>query len=323
MKRALVLGGAGLVGSAIARRFVEVGWRVTVIDGFLARTFASESHLEGILDRIELLRFPVESVRDLPERARSADIVIDAMGWTRHTEAERDPLYDLGLNLASHVAFLCAAAAAPPRRIIAIGSRHQFGAQAGVFDDDAPFAPMDIQSVHKCAAEQHFRLFAERTGTEVISLRVGNCFGPGLPVGQGDVGLIGGFVRDILGDRTLLLYEGKRLRNVAYTPDIAALVVALTACPLRGFAGLNYPGHDIEVSDLATALVHAFGKGKIERIPMPPEHTAREIGAGKFQSSLLPQLVPDFTPTPLDAALAATAATILRGAVREKTRQQA
>ena len=168
--------------SAITSR--QKGFRVTAVDGLLPRTSGNRANLalEQRQHRIHKAAGGGLRVAARPV-IRVCDLVVDAMGWTSHSEAFADPQYDLALNVASHLAVIRALPAALPRKLIYLGSTHQYGRVAqGPVAETQPLDPVDVQGVHKAAAEHHYRIAAERHGFPVISLRFGNTFGPGQPL---------------------------------------------------------------------------------------------------------------------------------------------
>lgn len=305
LRRAVVLGGAGFVGSAIARALSGAGYDVEVIDALEPRTFADARRLAGV-PGVRLIHADVVEVGDLAERLGASEIVVNAMGWTRHRDAEDDPALDLRLNLANHLHVL--AAMPPGPRLIHLGSRHQFAGATGVIDDDTSFAPLDVQSIHKCAAEQHVALWARKTGGSALVLRPCNCIGPGQPIDDGDVGLIGGFLRDLMAGKTIEVFAGPRVRNVCLTTDVGEIVVRLANQRVDGYVPVNVPGVEVEVARLATALQAALGRGTIAYAPMPEAVARIELASGKFVGSALKQLLPDVVPATLEESISRTVA---------------
>jgi len=70
------------------------------------------------------------------------------------------------LNLAAHLTLLQALRAKPGRLLVYLGSRSQYGRMSsGVTTEDTPMVPLDVQGVHKVAAETHFRISPLWTGS--------------------------------------------------------------------------------------------------------------------------------------------------------------
>lgn len=306
-RQILICGGAGFLGSHIARRFVAAGDRVTVIDGLLPGTGGSLDHLADLRTAIDVRAAAIESVDDLDALVGAADVVIDAMAWTRHVAALADPLHDMRLNLASHLTLLQALRRQPGRLFIYLGSRSQYGRMAsGVVTEDSAMAPQDPQGVHKVAAETHFKNFSVTDGLTVVSLRLPNCFGESQPVAGEDIGLVGGFIRALCQGETIKVYGSGRRRTILYARDVADIVVAVAGRPVTGFTALNVPGDDVELRDLALQLRQLVGAGEVESADMPAHIKAIDTGEAVVSSERLAALIGPRQGTELAAALAAT-----------------
>lgn len=301
-KRVLVLGGAGFVGSAIARAFVEAGWRTEIIDCLHPAGFADSGRLDGLSTQVTLTRADIGRMQDLPEVFARFDVVVDAMGLSRHLLGDDELALDLELNLGVHLPVFAALASDGPR-LIHLGTLHQFGGATGMIDDDAPFAPIDVQGIHKCAAEQHLRLACRRSGASAAVLRIGNCIGPGQPQGEGDVGLFGGLLRDLAAGQAVDVFEGNRARHLCFTPDIGRLAVMLADAGWSGFTAMNFSGELSEILGVAKAMQQRLGSGTVNVSPLPEALARREIAPAVFPGARLTNLLPSFTPTPVAAAL--------------------
>lgn len=269
----------------------------------MERTTGEIANLTRLGADVELITTPVEEISDLTGMIDGRDLVVDAMGWTRHLDAIRDPAYDLVLNVAAHLPLIRACAAVKPPRTVYLASRNQYGrTTARVITEDTPLSPVDVQGVHKTAAEHHWRLASDNEFA-CASLRFGNSLGPNQPVGEGDAGLIGGFIRDALSGRVIDVFGGHRNRNLLFAPDLAAAIVRLGSVALEGFQIFNVAGSDISVGELAQTVVAAAGRGKVAQTPMP-EHVAKlDIGEAAFDGTRFDSLVGRTAITPVGDAI--------------------
>jgi UDP-glucose 4-epimerase len=308
-KQVLLLGGAGFLGSHVARRFAAAGDRVCVVDGLISGTGGSLDNLAGIHQAIELRTSPIEALDDLPSLAGSADVIVDAMAWTRHVAGQHDPLQDMRLNLASHLTLIQALRRQPPRLVIYLASRSQYGRPAGpiVMENDS-MAPLDPQGVHKAAAETHFKNYAALDGYHVVSVRLPNCFGEHQPITGEEIGLVGGFIRTLCRGGTVTVYGSGRRRALLYAPDAAEIVMRVANRSVSGFMALNVAGQDVDIRDLALQLWTLIGSGNVVDDVMPPEIAALEPGAAVFDQSRLRALIGETPLVALDEALRRTVA---------------
>jgi UDP-glucose 4-epimerase len=306
-RRVVVLGGAGFIGSRIVAAIVSRGDDVVVVDGLMPGAGGNEAHLAAVRGAIEFVPRAIEDVSDLPGLLRSASLIVDCMAWTRHVAAFDNPLYDLRLNLESHLRLLQAARGLSDAQILYLGSRGEYGRPATPrITETTPLDPRDVQSVHKAAADHHFRLFAELDKFGVISLRLPNCFGPGQPVDGKDIGLVGEWIRSALDDRPIVLYGSGRRRPLLFADDAAAVVSRLSDRPFTGYQAFNLGGRDVDLAELAHAIVAIAGRGSVRQEPMPHEVAVMDIGAAVFDDTGLRTLIGGLPESDLQASLRAT-----------------
>ena len=318
--RAVVLGGAGFIGSNLCRVLCEAGFEVTAVDGLFPLTTGSLANLEDVKGRLEVIAKPVEEV---PELARLIDgaVVIDAMGWTCHWEALEDPKRDLALNVSSHLTVIGALAEAMPQLLVYLGSSYQYGrSDVERVTEDTPFNPMDIQGIHKVAAEQHYRVASGQRKAPVVALRFGNTFGRNQPVDGRDIGLIGGFIRTILHGDPIKVLGRNRKRCVLFAEDLARVLVSMAKHDHQGFSAFNLTGHYLSILDLAHLIVAAADRGAVQEEQMTEALRKIDVGNLQLDETRLTEFLGPIAYTPIEAALAETVEDFSRRSQRDADR---
>jgi UDP-glucose 4-epimerase len=308
--KCLVAGGAGFIGSHIAEKFVRSGHEVVVLDGLLPRTGGRLENISSLASSIRLIDRPIEQIQDLPALVATTDVIVDCMGWTCHRLALADPLYDLALNVSSHIPLLQAIGNGSGKFFIFLGSRGQYGSpNVARVNEDTPAIPEDVQGIHKLAAESLVRVMAKLKDFNAISLRFGNCFGPRQPVSGEDIGLVGTFVRDVLQGRTVELYGKNRIRPIIYIEDVAAAVLKCAQMrPVDGFQVFNLAGHDIILEKLLACLIRTAAQGSYTMRDFPTHIKKIDIGNAEFDGEKLRTRLGGLPITPVEAALVPTLA---------------
>ncbi|HXR47218.1 MAG TPA: NAD-dependent epimerase/dehydratase family protein [Candidatus Limnocylindrales bacterium] len=305
--KCLIAGGAGFVGSHVTARFVQAGHEVTVMDGLLPRTGGRRENLAGLLSDIRFLDMPVEQAPDLAGLVAESDLLVDCMGWTCHRLALQDPLYDMQLNIASHLALVDAIAHSSGKTVISLGSRGQYGnPKVKTITEETPSNPQDIQGSHKQAAESNWQIFSRIKGFAGISLRIGNCFGPRQPVEGEDIGLIGTFIRDLLQGREIELFGAGRRRPVIYAGDVAEAVYLCAQSSFQGFQIFNLAGADVVLEELLELLIREIGQGAYKLREFPPEIKSIDTGNAAFSGDRLETFLGRLPLTPLEAGIKET-----------------
>jgi nucleoside-diphosphate-sugar epimerase len=310
----LIFGGAGFIGSNLTSKFQEEGWRVTVVDGLLPRTGGQLAHLRPILHKIKFVRSRIESLSNLKNLIASHDIIIDAMAWTSHLAAGKDPFYDLELNTKSHLHLIKELKTVPHKKVIFLGTRSQYGnpATPKIIEETA-MTPEDIQGIHKVSAESYFRIYAKSNAIDVISLRIPNVYGPHQPMGGEDAGIVGNFAKDLINKRPLKIFDGTRVRHILYVRDLADIVFRLAQKQFSGFTAYNLGGLRLSITELATALIKANGSGTLKEMKIPKDIKAIDGGRAFFSEAKIKKVLGRMPRTPLEQALKETLTYFKRG----------
>lgn len=301
----LILGGLGFLGSHLVMTLAGSNARTTVIDGCIDGT---GSNLKNRIQKpnVEYILKKIEEVEELQTLLDSHQVVIDCMGWTSHGEAFVNPTFDLELNLLSH--FHLIKYLDKRHKVIYLGSRGQYGKCVGteIYEETA-LLPIDVQGIHKNAAEGHFRIYSKRQGFSIISLRLSNCFGPFMKFTGNDIGLIGSMIKDALANKPISVYGTNRMRSVVYAPDLAAIVSQLIYKDWpAGFTAYNLNGSTVPIHILASEIVRICNKGTILIEEVPEEVKALDTGNEKLNENKIKFVLGELKITPPAIALTST-----------------
>lgn len=282
-RRTLVTGGLGFIGSNVARRLVELGADVTVIDALVPGYGGNLFNVEDVRDRIHLI---VDDVRDAPaieSCVEGRDYVFNLVGQVSHTDSMSEPTIDLENNCRAPLAVLEACRKTNrAARVVYSSTRQIYGRPERIpVDESHPCRPVDVNGIHKWAAEQYHRLYDEVYGIASVVLRLSNTFGPGVLVKHPRQGFIGWFLRKVVeGGEIELMGDGTQLRDMNYVDDVVdALLLAVVTPEARGQTyNLGAPAA-VSLGDLARRMVEIAGKGSIRYVPFPPERKRIDVGS--------------------------------------------
>jgi nucleoside-diphosphate-sugar epimerase len=290
-RKALVLGGCGFIGSHIVRKFLAAGDSVVVVDGMMPRSGSNVMHLSTTLHNLTVIAEAVDQAESLSMHVSNSDIIIDCMGWTAHRLGQQDPHYDLELNAGSHLYLIeCLRQDGPD--VIYLGSRSQYGRTSqAVVDESDCMEPVDVQGIHKLAAESYYRIFSDHHGFNAISLRIANTFGPNQPVHGDDIGLIGGIIKSSVRDDVVEIFGVGRTKQFIFVTDLADIVYRLSTRVNRGFTAYNVGGPVLELAALADKVIRLAGKGRLQVSEMPLHIAQIDTGdvvlnVGRLESQL-------------------------------------
>ncbi len=175
MKKAVVTGGAGFIGSNLVSALVELGWETHIIDidpSFRKDTLPKEAKLH-VLD--------VRSTDAIQQIMEGADVVFHTAAVPRVPYSLEHPVETTDQNVTGTVSALTAAARAKVRRFIYSASGSAYGEQTVLpLAETMAANPVNPYGLQKYVGELFAKLWSETYGIETVSLRYFNVYGPGM-----------------------------------------------------------------------------------------------------------------------------------------------
>ena len=217
--RCLVLGGAGFMGSHLVELLVREGRAVRVFD----LPGAAAKRLAAVKAKIELIEGDFQQAREVAAAVEGCEAVFHLIGTTVPSTSNRDPAYDTETNLLATLRLLEACVRAKVKQVVFSSSG---GTVYGVAErlpipETHPTEPRTSYGIVKLAIEKNLELFRHLHGLDYTALRIGNAYGPRLPVG-GEQGAVGAFLKCLKHGQPIPLWgEGAAVRDYVYVEDVA------------------------------------------------------------------------------------------------------
>jgi UDP-glucose 4-epimerase len=271
----LVTGGAGFIGSHMARRHLQDGHRVVVVDDLSAgkrekvpegarflQADIAEADLEPLL-REERIEF-------VSHHAAQIDL--------RHSVA--DPIHDARANILGSLKLFEACRRAGTRHVLfsstggALYGEPEGGRPA---PESHPTNPVSPYGCAKLSIEKYLHYYRVIHGFQTQVFRYANVYGPGQN-GTGEAGVVAIFAETILrGGTPKIRGDGGQTRDYVFVGD---LVEAEARAAQRSVSGTWNLGTGVEtsVNDLFTMVARALDYGgKPETVPLPPGEQRRSV----------------------------------------------
>jgi len=281
-RQVLITGGLGFIGSNLARRLVTLGARVLLVDSLIPDYGGNLFNIDGITDRVQVNIADVRDQHAMYYLVRGKDVIFNLAGQVSHLDSMRDPYTDLEINCRSQLSILEACRKHNPEvKIVCSGTRQIYGRPQYLPVDEAhPLEPVDINGVHKLAAEWYYQIYYRVYGLRTTSLRLTNTYGPRMRVVDARQTFIGWWLRQIVEGQTLQIFgDGRQLRDFNYVDDVVEALL-LAACDPRADGQVYNLGGDEPISllELAKLLIELNGSGSYRLVEFPPNRKKIDIG---------------------------------------------
>jgi UDP-glucose 4-epimerase len=280
-RRVLITGGAGFIGSNLARRLIEFGSEVLLVDSLVPEYGGNLFNLSGLESRI---RVNISDVRDeysMRYLIQGRDYLFNLAGQTSHLDSMRDPLTDLEINCRAQLSILEACRKYNPGVKVVFASTRQIYGRPEYFpvNEKHLLRPVDVNGINKMAGEWYHILYNNVHGVRACALRLTNTYGPRMRVKDARQTFLGVWIRQVLDGKPIEVWGGGQLRDFTYVDD--AVNAFLLAAVHEGASGqaLNLGGDRvIALEELAKLLIEVNGGGELMIRPFPAERRAIDIG---------------------------------------------
>lgn len=281
-KGVLITGGLGFIGSNLARRLVNLGAHVTVVDSLIPEY---GGNLRNIFDIQDHIRINISDVRDsiaMSYLLKGQDFLFNLAGQTSHMDSMTEPFADLAINATSQLSILENCRKVNPEiKIVFAGTRQIYGKPDYLpVDENHPIRPVDINGIHKLAGEMYHILYSQVYGLRTCSLRLTNTYGPGMRVMDSRQTFLGIWVRRAIEREPLLVFgDGKQLRDFNFVDDcVDAMICAAESEKSNGRVYNLGSKEIIDLKSLAEMFVSLCPGSNYQVVPFPSDRKMIDIG---------------------------------------------
>jgi UDP-glucose 4-epimerase len=279
----MITGGLGFIGANLARRLVELGADVLLVDSLIPDYGGNLFNIDGVADRVKVNVADVRQQTTMNYLVRGRDVIFNLAGQVSHIDSMRDPYTDLEINCRSQLTVLEACRNHNPEvKVVFAGTRQVYGRPDSLpVNENHLVRPTDVNGINKAAGEYYHLVYNNVFGVRACSLRLTNVYGPRQLIKHNRQGFIGWFIRLAIEGRTIQIYgDGSQLRDFVYVDDAADAFLRAGASDACNGEVFNVGG-DRPVSHraLTTLLVDVAGSGSVQYVDWPPEKKAIDIGS--------------------------------------------
>jgi nucleoside-diphosphate-sugar epimerase len=291
--RVLIAGGAGFIGSHLARALSLQSCYVRVLDDL---STGKRERLAGI-DGIELLQGDVRNPAAVQRAMQGMHAAVHLAG----VQPGVDPIRAQDVNLGGALHILAAAREATLEsdggetrylgrerpRVVLCGSASVYGRQtAFVLHEELAPRPMTPEAVMALAMEQYGRVYRETYNVPVVNLRIFRVFGPYEDDARPDAGIVAQLVKAALDGTSPIIHgDGQQTRDLVYIDNVVAAIIAALTVEDPPAEPLNIAsGEAVAINFLWNLVLESCGKKRlaidptyIAAPPWEPKHARPQI----------------------------------------------
>ena len=223
MRKAIVTGGAGFIGSNLVDKLISDGIKVTVLDDL---STGNEKNLnsDARFRRIDISDMKPDSTiyKAILSDGLGTDVIFHTAAKARVQPSIEDPVSFNKANVDGTLNMLCLAKDLKIKRFVYSASSSAYG-EAKLFPtpEDHPTNPLSPYGLQKYIGEQYCKVFSEVYGLDTISLRYFNVYGERMLL-EGAYRLVMGiFAKQLLEGKPMTINNtGEQRRDFTYVGDV-------------------------------------------------------------------------------------------------------
>lgn len=281
-KRALITGGLGFLGSALAISLVRLGASVMIVDNMLPGHGGNPFNIAPVRDRVHVSYTDIRDPNAMNYVVREQDYIFHLAGQVDHVLSLTDPFPDIDINIRGTATVMEAVRTYnPAARVIYTGTRGEYGETPHLpVPESAPTLPKALQEISNLTAEKIVGMYDSVHHIRATMLRLTNIYGPRGQMQHPRYGVANWFVRLAVEDNTIRVFgDGRIIRDFLYIDDcIDALIQCALTDAAYGEVFNVASGIPLDFRTLAETLIEATGSGRWEFAPFTPERAAQEPG---------------------------------------------
>ncbi|HEX3431281.1 MAG TPA: UDP-glucuronic acid decarboxylase family protein [Rhizomicrobium sp.] len=277
MKRILIAGGAGFLGSHLCERLIRYGHEITALDNFHTGSRANIAHLLAH----PRFHFVKACVTKLPAMAGAFEEIYNLACPASPPQYQRDPHYTVMINVLG-VSNLIALAKKKQARLLQASTSEVYGDPLNEEQCETDLGNVNCTGPRACYDEgkrcaETLLFDAWRAGVLPIKVaRIFNTYGPRMQENDGRI--ISNFVTQALAGQPMTIHgDGSQTRSFCYVDDLIEGLIRLMESPdeVTGPVNLGNPD-ELSVRAVADRIAALLGVGaRITFKPLPKDDPRR------------------------------------------------
>jgi len=270
LKKAIVTGGGGFIGSNLTQALVDSGYEVNVVDNFVGGRFADRIVEGAIYKEID-----INNTNELVPIFQGADVVFHLAALPKVQDSIDRPIETASTNVDGTLSVLEASRTAGVGKLVFSSSAAVYGDQDTLpIREDMPARPQNPYGLHKYIGEHMCILWSKLYGLPTVSLRYFNVYGQHFDPNGAYASVVGKFIDLRQHNKPLTIAgQGTNTRDYVHIDDVvrANIMSAQSQEVMNGEVINIGSGKETSVAELASII-----GGPVEAVP-PRLETKRSV----------------------------------------------
>lgn len=297
----VITGGAGFIGSNLARLALKAGHSVVVVDDFSTGSRANIQDLE-----LEVRQETILDDKALGSALKGAEAVVHLAALGSVPRSINDPVRTHHVNATGSLNVLRASYDAGVNHVSVASSSSVYGLNPALPKGEREWTrPMSPYAVSKLATEQYALAFQQSYGLKTLAFRFFNVFGLWQRAGHPYAAVVPVFMDHLLrGDRLPINGDGSNSRDFTYVETVCKVLLESSERQLEYPEPVNLAfGTNTTLLELVKRMGEVTGKApEIEyREPRPGD-----VKHSQADNTTLRSLFPSISPVSLEEGLMRT-----------------
>jgi UDP-glucose 4-epimerase len=259
VRKAVVTGGAGFIGSHLAEELLKRRYKVIILDDL---STGRRENIEPIIANSDV-QFIEGSVTDLPllnKLFQNVSYVFHLAAIPSVPRSIESPLASHNVNITGTLNVLLAAKDNKVKKVIYASSSAVYGDTPTLSKrEDMPPNPQSPYAVTKLAGEYYCHVFHQVYGLSTICLRYFNVYGLRQDPNSQYSAVIPRFIQRVLDNKPPVIFgDGEQTRDFTFVKDAVGATILAAESDATGIFNIG-TGERISINKLAALIINLIG----------------------------------------------------------------
>jgi UDP-glucose 4-epimerase len=266
MSKVIVTGGAGFIGSNLAEKLADRGYRVVIVDNL---TTGKMSNVETLLTgrRVEFIKGSITNLPFLKQVFTDSEYVFHQAAIPSVPRSIKNPRASHDANITGTLNVLLAARDKGVKKVVYASSSSVYGDTPVLPKvEDMPPSPQSPYAVMKLAGEQYCQVFQKIYGLSTVCLRYFNVYGPHQDPNSFYAAVVPLFINNCLAGRPPVIFgDGEQSRDFTFVKDVVEANILAAESTATGVFNIG-SSRRVTINQLAQLAITLSGNKAIKAV---------------------------------------------------------